>query len=373
MSVVLTTFVVAALASFLVAMAIVATTRWHYPLSADLPTEGPQKLHLTAVPRIGGVALAAGLVMGIIAAKLGVAGTGLLPHGLIFLGALSIAFAFGLAEDLTRRVGPWTRLLATFAAALIAHVGAGLAVPRFDFAPLDLLLRAHWLVPPLLTLFCVGAVAHAYNLADGLNGLLAGLAVIACCILGNAAGAQGDTHSALVAAALGGAAIGYVALNFPRARVFAGDSGAYLLGTAIAFLGIMVVMRNPSISPWLAFVAVIYPFTDTTFAIVRRLAQGRGIMQPDAEHLHSLLARWLSRRGSLARRRAGCGIANPLASSMVLAAYVPFAVTAVQVARDTESLVILSFGFALTYCVTWVLLWRSVTAHEALLAEANAE
>jgi len=364
----LNTLLVATLVSLAVAWLIVRTSRWHGAVSGDPPAAGPQKLHTRTVPRIGGIAIALGLLAGLASARIQLAGSGVLSNWLWLVAALALAFGFGLAEDLTRRIGPWVRLSATFAAAAIASAGGSLVLTRFDFAPLDALLTMHIVMAFALTLFCVGAVAHAYNLSDGLNGLLGGLALAACCVIGSVAGQIGDRDASVFAVALGGASLGFLLLNFPRAHLFAGDSGAYLIGTAVAFLGIMLAIRNPGVSPWLAFLSVIYPFTDTTFAILRRMWQGRGIMQPDAEHLHSLLARWLARKSS-----TGGGAANPAATALILAGYAPFGLAAIAHARDSTALILLACVFAVAYVSLWFLLRKVVSAEESRLAGARAE
>ena len=63
-----------------------------------------------------------------------------------------------------------------------------------------------------------------------------------------------------------------------------------MIGTAISLFAILLCSRHPEVSPWFAFVLVIYPFVDTTWAIVRRVINRRPIMEPDADHMHTLLA-----------------------------------------------------------------------------------
>jgi len=102
-----------ALTSLSICFAIILTQSWHGRLTLD-GTDGVQKFHLTPTPRVGGIGIVAGL--GVAQAFLPEAVRSLL---LPMLLAGSIAFVFGLAEDMTRRVSVRDRLLATIASGLL--------------------------------------------------------------------------------------------------------------------------------------------------------------------------------------------------------------------------------------------------------------
>ena len=290
----LLSFFIALISAFVVALLLVLTDPWHSKFSADSPGSGPQKLHQRPTPRVGGIAVMIGFVLATAATRsqalidTGVNSPPWLTAWLVV--AIFVPFAAGLIEDVTKSCGARLRLIATFAGAAIAYVFCGAALTRFEVPPLDALLALHPWVSFAFTLFCVGAIANAYNLADGLNGLLAGLAIAACAALASVASQYGDPYMVIAPAALGAATLGFALFNFPRARLFAGDGGAYMIGTAISLFAILLCGRHAEVSPWFAFVLVIYPFVDTTGAIVRRAVNRRPIMEPDADHLHTLLA-----------------------------------------------------------------------------------
>lgn len=338
-------FTLACVVSLCTGAAIVFTGKWHSRWSADHPGTGPQKLHVSPIPRIGGLAIAIGLFVTLVDLKFATSLGEKLPSPLGIIAALSVPLLAGLWEDLTRVVGPWLRLIATFIAAAIAYRYCGAEVVRFDMPFLDAMLKSIAIAPFLLTLFCVGGVAHAFNLSDGLNGLLGGLATVGATLIGAVALRHGDIYVAVFSAALVGSTIGFLIWNFPRAKVFAGDSGAYLLGTTISLLAIWLAARNANVTPWLAFIAVLYPFTDTTFAILRRAIQRRPIMSPDAEHLHSLLARVLAR--SFGRK------ANAMAAASIVAVSGAFAWFAYFFASSAHHLIALCVLFAVLYSVVW--------------------
>ena len=304
--------VIALVAAFVVAAVLVLTDPWHSSFSADSPGSGPQKLHQRPTPRVGGIAVMVGFVCATALARTQAsadASANAPPWltGWLIL-AIFVPFAAGLIEDVTKSFGARLRLLATFAGAGIAYVFCGAALNRFAVPPLDALLALHPWASFVLTLFCVGAIANAYNLADGLNGLLAGLAIAACGTLALVAKQYGDPYMAIAPATLGAATLGFALFNFPRARLFAGDGGAYLIGTAISLFAILLCGRHPEVSPWFVFVLVIYPFVDTTAAIIRRVVRRKPIMEPDADHLHTLLAARLT----VSFGSNGCNIASLL-------------------------------------------------------------
>jgi UDP-N-acetylmuramyl pentapeptide phosphotransferase/UDP-N-acetylglucosamine-1-phosphate transferase len=335
-------FLLAAVASAL----IVSTTARHVRWTGDAPSSGPQKLHREPTPRIGGIAIAFGFLVSLLATKAAApVGSESIHAPLAFIAALMVPFSAGLYEDVTQSFGAWLRLAATFIAAAIAYYWMGTQIVRFEMPLLDALLTAIPLGALFFTMFCVGGVAHAFNLTDGLNGLLGGITLIACGVLAITANAHADKHAFFASVALAGATLGFLLFNFPRARLFAGDSGAYLIGTAIALLAISLVARNTTVNPWLAFVAVLYPFTDTTFAIVRRLVQRKPIMEPDAEHLHSLLASKL----------AGFGVrgAHPLSTLMIVSCVGVFSTISLANADSTVGLVLCCAVFAAVYAIAW--------------------
>jgi len=299
-------FSIAFAVSLLVALGLALTTRWHSRFSADMSGSGPQKIHTGIVPRVGGVAVFAGFAVAFVVGGrlLGLSGEPVL--WLLF--ALTVSFAAGLYEDLSKNFGPLARLLATFVSAGIAYQWCGASLTRFDIAPIDAVLAAFPPVAFLVTVFCVGAIAHAYNLSDGLNGLLAGLGLVACLGITLVAWQYSDSYLLLASMTLGGAIVGFGLLNFPRSYLFSGDGGAYLVGTAVAILSILLIQRHVEISPWLPFCLVLYPFTDTTCAIIRRKLKRVPISAPDAEHLHTLLAKRMTARFG----RRGANVASVL-------------------------------------------------------------
>jgi UDP-N-acetylmuramyl pentapeptide phosphotransferase/UDP-N-acetylglucosamine-1-phosphate transferase len=153
----------AALASFAVALLLVLTKRWHGRFSMD-GILGIQKMHTNPTPRIGGIAIFAGVFGGWIVSA---------PDVAKILGALILAglpaFVFGLAEDLTKQVSVVARLLATMACGVLGWWMTGYSLTSVDVPVLDVVLL--WVpVSVLFTAFAVGGVAKLSTSLMALTG-----------------------------------------------------------------------------------------------------------------------------------------------------------------------------------------------------------
>lgn len=126
-------------------------------------------------------------------------------------------------------------------------------------------------------------LTNATNFLDNMNGVTASLAAVSLIALGAGTGPF---------AAIGFAALGFLPFNWPRARVFLGDSGAYLLGIAAS----TVAARAAVLDPW-ALAAVAVPFLDFTQVVIARIALGLAPWVGDRRHLthivhHRGVPRW---------------------------------------------------------------------------------
>lgn len=268
--------------SLVCSVGIVLTTKWHGKFTLD-GTSGVQKFHIVPTPRIGGVAIMAGLIIACIVmpARLSQVLRPILIAGLP-------AFFFGVAEDLTKRVSVRTRLFATMASGVCAWLFTGAIVTRTGISALDAGLS---LVPlaVLFTAFAVGGVANSVNIIDGFNGLAGGTVAICLVALGLIARGCGDVELAWVCFFVCAALLGFFVVNFPLGKLFLGDGGAYLLGYLLAWLAVTLAFRNPHVSVWAPLLACAYPIFETLFTIMRRVWSRSHPGQPDDEHLHSLI------------------------------------------------------------------------------------
>jgi UDP-GlcNAc:undecaprenyl-phosphate GlcNAc-1-phosphate transferase len=142
----------------------------------------------------------------------------------------------------------------------------------------------------------VGGAAHSLNIIDGYNGLASSYALCVLLAILVVAGQVQDIKLVYASAGAIAATLGFFVINFPSGRLFLGDSGAYLLGTVIAFLLTILVYRNPAVSPMFAAVLLVYPVWETLFSIYRKkVLRGTSPMQPDGVHLHMLIYKRLVR------------------------------------------------------------------------------
>ena len=295
----LTSAGLAFLASLFLCITVVVTKRWHGAFSMDSP-DGIQKFHSTPTPRIGGIPIVLALVLAWGNSHPDIQ-TILRP--ILFAGMP--AFLFGLAEDLTKQIGVVQRLLATMASGLLAWFLTDYSLSRLDIWGMGTLMQFTFF-SVIFTAFAVAGVANAINIIDGFNGY----ASLTCTIgfLGFALIALqvGDQNLAVVSLILAACVWGFFWVNWPFGKLFLGDGGAYFLGFALAWVAVLLVERNPSVSAFSALLICILPITEVLFSIFRRKVRNEHPGKPDSLHFHSLLQRryaskWFAKQPSLAR------------------------------------------------------------------------
>lgn len=330
-----------------------ARTQGHRFQDHDL--SGPQKFHAAPVPRVGGVGIFTGVLAGVAAVAWrspALAGSA----GLLMACALP-AFGSGLTEDLTKTQSPRRRLFFTAVSAALAVWLMDATIERTAIPGLD------WVVSfgfgaALVTVFVVAGVANSLNIIDGFNGLASMCAVLMLVSIGYVAFQVEDLLIVWLAVVGVGAVLGFFVWNFPAGLIFLGDGGAYFLGFYIAELAILLLHRNPAVSPMFPLLVCIYPVFETVFSIYRRkVVRGVPAGAPDGIHLHSLIYRrimkWAvgaSYKRSAARRNS---MTSPYLWMLCMLAVVP-----AMLFWDSTPLLagfIFLFGFVYT-----VLYWRIV-------------
>ncbi len=203
-------------------------------------------------------------------------------------------FLVGLYDD-WRELGPLPQYVAQLIAAAIAvafliiieyvnNPFTGQQTPDFPY-----------IVTVTVSLFWLGLMMNTVNWLDGLDGLAAGVVIIACVVLfvNGVFRLQPPQHSvAVLPVALLGATLGFLPYNFSPARIFLGSSGALFLGFSLGVLSIIGGAKMASI-----LLVMGLPLLDVVWQIVNRLLEGRNPVQGDRGHLHfRLLDRGLSQR-----------------------------------------------------------------------------
>lgn len=349
----------AAAVSFLLCAFLIASERWHSRYSHDIVGAGPQKFHTTPVPRIGGIAIACAIgltLLGLDAADLLMTDS-VYGFALLALAALP-AFAGGLAEDLTKKVGVLPRLLLTMTAGVLASLLTGATLVSLDVPGLDELLQWSPLIAIAFTAFAVAGVANAINIIDGYNGLASGFALLALCALAWVAFKVSDQVVLLASLTMLGAVLGFFCWNWPSGRIFMGDGGAYLIGFWLAELGVLLVVRNPEVSPWFPMAVMIYPIWETLFSMYRRkVLRGKETGSPDSEHFHQLIFQVLSRRVLNAKKTTPSDQLNSRVATCLWLGTLPFMLLAALFFRDTYILIGVAGLFTAIH--TWLYLKSS--------------
>lgn len=282
-------FGVALLVSLLVSLAILRLAYLGRGYGMDADFGHLRRLHQRPVPRIGGVAIFAAAIIGgaLIWFKNPYTGGAILA----LLACSLPCFAGGFLEDLTSGVRPRLRMLLMFVSVVLTMMVLDLRIPRVDIGVLDDWLHIGWFTLALTTLAML-TIINGINLIDGLNGL-AGMVCLS--MFGGLALVGYEVNDPFIVSAsllMAGSITGFQFWNYPRAHLFLGDGGAYVLGFVLGALSILLVTRNPEVSAWFPPLLLAYPLLEVAFSVWRRkVLRGHATGMPDAAHLHHLVYR----------------------------------------------------------------------------------
>ncbi len=270
-------FVAAAIGTFLAA--IPARAIGYHKQIMDHP--GHRSSHSVAVPRTGGIAIILGMAVAV-----AIFGKFTFPFMLGLASVALIAFVSFLDDLVT--ISSALRLLVHLIVTGVTVRLMGLELTEIHL-PYFSLYPGQWGGLCVSVLFVAGFV-NFFNFMDGINGIsvaqgLFGGATLAILLL-----AGGGNNSVVVAAALAGACIGFCPHNFPKAKMFMGDSGSTILGYTLAILTLIGAKRTSV--PWIAFVLPLGVFIyDATFTLCKRIARRENFIKPHREHHYQLLIR----------------------------------------------------------------------------------
>jgi UDP-N-acetylmuramyl pentapeptide phosphotransferase/UDP-N-acetylglucosamine-1-phosphate transferase len=280
--------IAAFLTSFAITLLILRFKHLHLHFTADSDLSGPQKFHKIAVPRIGGISIAAGLFAAILIKTINL---GVANPGLIFLLCAIPTFAIGLTEDLTKKISVRQRLLFTAVSAACAIYLLGIEITSLGIPFIDFLFAIPFF-GIVFTIVAITGLANAYNIIDGFNGLSSMVGIITLFAITYLGYLLGDTTIIFLSLVMASAILGFFIWNYPQGLIFLGDGGAYLIGFWIAALSIWICQRHPEVSPWFALLINGYPIMETLFTIYRRkIHQGKSPGMPDGIHFHTLIYR----------------------------------------------------------------------------------
>jgi UDP-GlcNAc:undecaprenyl-phosphate GlcNAc-1-phosphate transferase len=262
--------------------------------------DGIRKKHQSPVPRVGGIAIVVSYVITFaIALALPFTYTQHLHHELPNILSLtlvaSVVFFTGVLDDLIG-LAAWQKLLGIAGASVLAYV-AGIHV---DIHMLTWLPAWPWLGFAITVVWLVGC-SNAFNLIDGMDGLAAGVGLVATITMLLAALTQNNLPLILATVPLAGCLLGFLRYNFSGASVYLGDCGSLSLGFLLGCFGALWSEKSVTlVALTVPLLAVSIPLLDVVLSIVRRFLRNRPIFQADRGHIHHrLLARGLSPKSAV--------------------------------------------------------------------------
>jgi UDP-GlcNAc:undecaprenyl-phosphate/decaprenyl-phosphate GlcNAc-1-phosphate transferase len=261
--------------------------RWQF---VDLPNQ--RKVHVKPLPLLGGGAILAGFLITTLVFQ------GFRPHHQsVYLGLVCgsiLLFLIGLLDDFYKTRGRDFAAAPRFCAQIIAAstvAGFGGTVHGFT-SPFGHAQYVHFpqFVSILVTVVWIVGVINVFNFLDGLDGLAAGIACISATTLVFIALVKGDADSALWAASVAGASLGFLRHNFYPARIIMGDAGSTVLGFLLASISVIGAFKSATvISTFVPVLALGVPILDGLRVVVKRALQGKPVYKPDKTHSHHRL------------------------------------------------------------------------------------
>jgi UDP-GlcNAc:undecaprenyl-phosphate GlcNAc-1-phosphate transferase len=296
-------------------------------------------VHDKPTPRLGGLAMFAGLIVGLLlASKLPLMGAVFVDGARVPIALLSgavIIVILGVIDDRWSLAAPTKFAGQVLAASVMAVQGIAII-----WLPIGGTLVLDPVTSVLLTVLVVLVTINAINMVDGLDGLAAGIVGIAALaffaysyLLSVEIGFERATMATLISALLAGMCLGFLPHNVFPARIFMGDTGSMLLGLLLAASIITLTGQVdpsaieggtllPALLPILLPLAVMaVPLLDLALAVVRRTRRGRSPFAPDKQHMHHRLL-----EVGHSQRRAVLlmyGLAAVIAGTAVALAFIP--------------------------------------------------
>ncbi len=261
--------------------------RWNL---VDQPNH--RSVHKKPIPRIGGIAIVGGFIVGLTYFYLlqffveDFAWIIDFPDKWILLGA-GMMFLLGLVDDIFHVRAMYKLFFQSLAAFVIVGAGFRFEIPFLQFQDMPMLSA---IIGGGITFLWIIGIINAINLMDGMDGLAAGMGVIAVGSLTVALAVNGYGSDIILVTAFIGALVGFLVYNSHPASIFMGDSGSLFLGFILATFSLPATGETVGgLSYLVPILALGLPILDTLTAIMRRASKGQGIFTPDKDHIHHRL------------------------------------------------------------------------------------
>jgi len=245
--------------------------------------------HELPTPRGGGLAIVATVLVGIIAIFL-FADKAYIDRQYFWGFLISVAaIAFISFYDDIKNYPFQIKLLTHFIAVVLV-IASGIVIDELSIPGLGF-VKLGW-VGYLLTFFWLLGLTNAYNFMDGIDGLAASTAIIACAFFAWITFQEGSHFVYIVSYAVLAGSTGFLFWNRPPARIFMGDVGSTFLGFVLACMAIIAARYDMSHTSFLVVPMLLFHFIfDTSFTMARRVLAGENITQAHRTHIYQLLVR----------------------------------------------------------------------------------
>ncbi|MEA2629701.1 MAG: glycosyltransferase WbpL [Chloroflexota bacterium] len=271
----------------------------------DVPNE--RSSHQSSTPRGGGLGIIAGVAAGLLV--LVVSGIQLERNLVVLLAGAAAIAVLGAIDD-RRSIPARYRIAVQLAVAIVVVILIG-GVPRLPFPP-PLDISIGWVGIPVAVLWLAG-VTNFYNFMDGIDGLAAAQAVASCAGIVLAVWAAGAVELAFVLAA---AAIGFLILNSPPARIFLGDVGSTSVGFAIAGMPLLAPTEGRPMALFAVAIGLSLFLLDPLETLVRLMRGGHRIGRAHRAHSYQALAPTRSRHRGVTAGLALVGLVLSLGGAL---------------------------------------------------------
>jgi len=331
--------------SFVMIWAVVklAKSKKWFVNESDL--EGVQKFHSIPTPRIAGAPVFVSFFIGLWFVD------SLEPSYVVLLLASLPVFFGGLMEDITAKISPKERMVATLGSIVVLFFMGDISINFLGFDWVDYYLSNNLILSLLFTMLVVGGAVNSINIIDGYNGLMPGYSILVLLAIAYVANILGDGLVLQLSLILSASLTGFFVLNFPFGKIFMGDGGAYFVGFMMASIGLMLGIRNEEVSHWFVLLLFIYPLYETVFSIYRKkIVRGTLPSQPDGYHLHMLIYKRLVRCKRFKRNKTICNsMTSPFLWALSLVGIIP----AVIWYDNQTALIIFAFLFMAIYTIIY--------------------
>ena len=244
----------------------------------------------TRIPRVGGICIVGGFIaVCLLAGFMHHFGPMATKRFWVIAGSALAMFTVGIIDDL-RPLGAKRKLVLQIVIASFAY-WLGVQINQFR-NPLSGQIFSLGAGGYVVTVVWLVAMTNLINLIDGIDGLAGGIGIMLMGLLAWAGFSIENGFYSLICVGVIGALLGFLRFNFPPAKIYMGDGGAYFLGFLVGLISIETSHKGTVVAALTApALALALPILDTTLALLRRAMKGLPLFRPDLEHIHHKLVK----------------------------------------------------------------------------------